>query len=83
MKLDKTLQQCLDELNEDESLSEEMNKTLSEEIDKLDKEPEELPEVEEKMSLNTIGINTDNLSIKEPISKPIKIHISDIFKKRG
>lgn len=83
VKLDKTLQQCLDELNEDESLSEEMNKTLSEEIDKLDKEPEELPEVEEKMSLNTIGINTDNLSIKEPISKPIKIHISDIFKKRG
>lgn len=73
---DKTLQQCLDELNEDESLAEEMNKTLSEEIDKLDKEPEE-------MTLNTIGINTDNLQIKEPESKPMKIHISDIFKKRG
>ena len=58
---------------------EEWKKEITKE--EFDKEPEELPEVEEKMTLNTIGINTDNLQIKE--AKPIKIHISDIFKKRG
>lgn len=75
VELDKTLQQCLDELNEDESLSEEMNKTLSKEIDKLDKEPEELPEVKEDKYFDEKDIL--------PANRPIKIHISDIFKKRG
>ena len=64
-----------------EPVEEEHEQTLEEALEELNGEPEELPEVEEKMSLNTIGINTDNLSIKEPVSKPIKIHISDIFKR--
>ena len=64
-----------------EPVEEEHEQTLEEALEELNTEPEELPEVEEKMSLNTIGINTDNLSIKEPESKPIKIHISDIFKR--
>ena len=61
-----------------EPVEEEHEQTLEEALEELNGEPKELPEVEEKMSLNTIGINTDNLRIKEPA---VKIHISDIFKR--